>query len=157
MSASEFLSHTDRKPLWVLASDISDSALETARQGIYPDDKMRNVPTHLLHRYFLKGNGRVRVKPELKNLVEFRKINLDGAFHRQLRDFDIVFCRNVIIYFDRQTQEELMAKYYEVLHPGGYLFLGHSETLHGMATGFEFVTASIYREPCSSKTAGHGR
>ena len=137
----------DGRPVWILASDVSDRALEVARQGIYPNQKARKVPLALLRRYFLKGEGRVKVKPELHKMVEFRKINLNDPFHRRLRNFDVVFCRNVIIYFDRQMQKELMEKFYRVLRPGGYFFLGHSETLHGIATEFEFVRASIYRKP----------
>jgi len=147
ISASEALSRMAGRQVRILATDISDSALDIAREGVYVDDKMRNVPKQLLYRYFLKGNGRVKVKPELQQMVEFQKLNLNDPFHLKLRDFDIVFCRNVIIYFDRQTQEELMMKYYQVLRPGGYLFLGHSETLHGMGTDFDFVMASVYRKP----------
>jgi len=147
ISALEAQRRSPGRPVSILASDISDSALRTAREGIYPEDKVSGIPVVLLHKYFLKGAGRVKVKPELQRLIEFDKINLNDPFQRQLKGFDIVFCRNVIIYFDRQTQEELMMKYYEVLRPGGYLFLGHSETLHGMATDFEFIMASVYQKP----------
>ncbi|MFH1742293.1 MAG: protein-glutamate O-methyltransferase [bacterium] len=154
ISASEFFSRSPGRTVVILASDISDTALSTARAGIYPEDKVSGIPLTLLHKYFLKGNERVKVKPELQRLVKFDKINLNDSFHRRLKDFDIVFCRNVIIYFDRQTQEELMLKYYEVLRPGGYLFLGHSETLHGMATDFQFIMASVYRKPTGAEICG---
>lgn len=147
ISAKEALARMPGRQVRILATDISDSALDTARQGVYADDKVRNIQKQLLYRYFLKGNDRVKVKPELQQMVEFRKLNLNDPFHLKLRDFHIVFCRNVIIYFDRQTQEELMRKYFQVLRPGGYLFLGHSETLHGMGTEFDFVMASVYRKP----------
>ena len=147
ISALEAQQRSPGRAVAILASDISDTALRTAREGIYTEDKVNGIPRDLLHKYFLKGAGRVKVKPELQRLIEFAKINLNDPFQRQLNGFDIVFCRNVIIYFDRETQEELMLKYYEVLRPGGYIFLGHSETLHGMATRFEFIMASVYRKP----------
>jgi len=106
-----------------------------------------------LHRkkYLLKGrdqrNPEVRIVPELRNLVRFGRLNFMDEDFGLPEMVDIIFCRNVIIYFDKETQEKLMVKFSRHLKPGGYLFLGHSESLHGYQTPFVQVAPTIYRKP----------
>ncbi len=133
----------------ILASDLSSKVLNQASQGIYPTNKLEGIPQPLLHRYFLKGvkhrQGFVRVKNELRNMVKYARINLMDAF-AFAQPFQIVFCRNVMIYFDRPTQERLVGKFYDVMTNGSYLFVGHSESLSGINHGFKFIRPALYRK-----------
>ncbi|MDR4507014.1 MAG: protein-glutamate O-methyltransferase CheR [Candidatus Brocadiaceae bacterium] len=134
----------------ILATDLSTKVLKKAMQGIYSKDRLKNVPSSLVNTYFTKGVGNnsdyYQVKDELKNLITFRRFNLmDGMFPFKGL-FDVIFCRNVMIYFDKQTQSELIAKYYKYLAPGGYLFIGHSESLSGTGSGFRYVLPTIYQK-----------
>ena len=102
-------------------------------------------------KYLMRGKGSqkefCRVVPELRNCINFHRLNLmDRDFGIRVL-MEIVFCRNVIIYFDRQTQIELFEKFYNQLVPGGYLFIGHSESLHGISDRFDSVATTIYRKP----------
>jgi len=135
----------------ILATDISTKVLDVARRAIYPLDCIEPIPALLRKKYLLKGrdrqNPQVRIVPELRKLVRFGRLNfMDDDFG--LREpLDIIFCRNVIIYFDKPTQEKLMGKFCRYLKPGGFLFLGHSESLHGFETPFVQVAPTIYRKP----------
>lgn len=131
----------------VLASDISEKVLGIARMGVYEDAKMVGVPAEYKNKYFLRtAPGTYRVKPELQKRISFRNVNLKGAFPKLIRPLDMIFCRNVIIYFDKPTQAELMKRFHGCLRVGGYLFLGHSESLNGICDLYKFVSASIYRK-----------
>lgn len=134
----------------ILATDISGQVLEKARKGIYLDEKTAPVPDALLRRYFMKSRDRsrklVRVKPDLRSRVSFLRLNLmDPALPFRER-FDVVFCRNVMIYFDRDRQLFLLGKIAGVMESGSLLFLGHSETLTGMDVPFRSVAATVYRK-----------
>jgi len=138
-----------RYPGWtfeILASDISETILRHAITGIYEESKVSPIPMNLLRKYFLRGNKRYKVKPETGQNIKFMKINLKLDFHRNLSNFDVVFCRNVLIYFNRETQQNIIQKCWQVLRPGGYLFLGHSETLQGMETQFQYILPAIYQK-----------
>lgn len=133
----------------ILATDISTRVLEKARRGIYEQDRIGPVPPALLHKYFLRSKDRsrglVRVIPELRETVRFQRLNFmdeDFGFREQL---DIIFCRNVIIYFDRPTQERLLNRFCRHLAPDGYLFMGHSETLNGLEVPLVSVAPTVYR------------
>jgi chemotaxis protein methyltransferase CheR len=133
----------------VLASDLSAKVLNQASQGIYATNKLEGIPQELLPRYFLKGvkhrQGFVRVKDELRRLIKFSRINLMEPFSFS-KPFQVIFCRNVMIYFDRPTQEKLVAKFDNIMSPGGYLLVGHSESLSGIAHNFKFMCPSTYRK-----------
>jgi chemotaxis protein methyltransferase CheR len=129
----------------ITASDISETILRQAITGIYEESKVSPIPANLLRKYFLRGNKRYKVKPELSKNITFKKINLNLDFHRMLSSYDVIFIRNVLIYFNRQTQQSIIEKCWNVLRPGGYLFLGHSETLQGMETKFHYVLPAIYQ------------
>jgi chemotaxis protein methyltransferase CheR len=131
----------------ILATDISTKVLESARMGIYQEEKISPVPMALRQKYLLRSKDRtvVRIVPELRSCVQFMRLNfMNNDFG--LRDMmDIIFCRNVIIYFYRMTQEIILQRICRYLAPGGYLFMGHSETLSGMDLPVTQVSASIYR------------
>jgi chemotaxis receptor (MCP) glutamine deamidase CheD len=133
----------------ILATDISKEVLEHAKLGIYEKNRVASVPPHLRRKYLLRSKtGKkdlVRVVPELRALIRFRRLNfMDRNFG--LRELmDMVFCRNVIIYFDRPTQEQVLGRICSYLKPGGYLFTGHSETLNGMRLPLTPVSHTVYR------------
>ena len=132
----------------LLASDISTKALKTARAAVYPMPKVADVPAALLRRYFEKGLGEqaglARVKPELRQLIEFRALNLLEVTSLG-KTFDFVFCRNVMIYFDKAIQQRVVTMLERHLKPGGYLFIAHSESLNGIVHGLEPVMPAVFR------------
>ncbi len=132
----------------VLASDISGRALEAARAGVYEASRVASLPAEWLRRYFLRGEGRAagkyKVRPEVAKMVEFRRLNLNGKWP-PLGPFAAIFCRNVMIYFDRATQTALVNRLAKRLAPGGYLFVGHAESLTGVAHPLEYVQPAVYR------------
>lgn len=136
------------------ATDIDTSVLAHAQAGIYAEERLDTVPRHLIQKWFLRGKGDqkgfFRVSPDLQENVVFRQINLvqkPWAMKDSTR-FDIIFCRNVLIYFSRETQAMLVSNLVERLHPGGYLLLGHSESLHTRSEALEGVGPTIYRKAC---------
>lgn len=132
----------------IAASDISTKVLEKARLGIYPVEQLGAIPRDWLHKYFQKGVGRwegfCRVKSSITGRVSFRKINLVEPYDYP-QPFDIIFCRNVLIYFDRHTQEQLVNQLCRFLAPTGYLLIGHSESLNGLNVPLRCLRPSIYQ------------
>ncbi len=152
MALAEFFSKNSGGDFSILASDISSRVLETARKGIYSEGATEAVPFELKRKYMMRGKGGqkglCRIVPELCNRIRFQRINLNTGRNFGINArMDIIFCRNVIIYFDRETQKQLFEKFYTQLVPGGYLFIGHSETLHGINDRFKAVTVATYRKP----------
>ena len=133
----------------ILATDISTSVLKTAASGVYPEEKLKNVPLSALRKYFQRGTGKwegyCRVKKELQDVVHFKRFNLMEAPPEGIY-FDIIFCRNVMIYFDKSTQDALVNRIYQCLVKGGYLFVGHSESLTGLNHPFKYIEPSVYRK-----------
>jgi chemotaxis protein methyltransferase CheR len=135
----------------VLATDLCTTVLQKAELAVFSDEVVSPVPAELRRRYFLRsrdrGSKQMRIVPELRDLVEFRRLNfMDSDF--DLKDkMDVIFCRNVIIYFDRATQEQILQKLAHQLAPGGTIFLGHSETLSGLDVPLVPVGPSTYRMP----------
>jgi chemotaxis protein methyltransferase CheR len=134
----------------VMATDLCTTVLEKARIAVFSTEAADAVPAELRRRYFLRscdgGAKQVRIVPELRNLVEFRRLNFMDADYGIREKVDVVFCRNVIIYFDRTTQERILRKLWQQLIPGGYMFLGHSETLSGLDVPLTAVASSAYRK-----------
>ena len=133
----------------ILATDISLRVLDVASRAVYPLDKIEPVAMQHRKKYLLRGRNRdnpeVRIAPEVRRHIRFGRLNfMDEEFGLQ-KKVDVIFCRNVIIYFDKETQEKLMWKFARYLNHGGYLFLGHSESLHGYETPFSQVAPTIYR------------
>jgi len=134
----------------ILASDLSTRVLAKAAAGVYDEERFRDVPPDVLRRHFLRGRGdsagSFKVKPHLASLVQFRRINLMDDTFPIKTPLDLIFCRNVMIYFDRPTQQTLVNKFYRYLKPGGYLFIGHSESLQWVEHPFKTVAPTIYRK-----------
>jgi chemotaxis protein methyltransferase CheR len=133
----------------VLATDISTKALETAQQAIYASDRVANLSEEWRRKYFQVGHGEwqgyYRVKPVLSSRVRFQQINLLGGYEHKLI-FEVIFCRNVMIYFDRETQEQLVNHLCRFLPPKGCLLIGHSESLNGLAVPLRCLRPSIYQK-----------
>ena len=133
----------------ILATDISTKALAHAQRGVYPALRLANVPTLFPKKYFQLGfgsqEGYYRVKQSLKELIEFKRFNLMAPFPFK-EAFNVIFCRNVMIYFDKKTQQSLIDKLYESLSHGGYLLVGHSESLMSIRHKFRYVMPSVYHK-----------
>jgi chemotaxis protein methyltransferase CheR len=133
----------------ILATDISRLVLEKAELGVYPDDTVAPVAPVLRRKYFMRsrepGSGKQRVVPELRRLIEFRRLNFMDADYGVQEKVDAIFCRNVIIYFDRPTQQRILQRLSNCLIPGGYMFVGHAETLHDMNLPLTPVAPALYR------------
>jgi chemotaxis protein methyltransferase CheR len=150
MTLSEYARNCQGFRYSILATDICTDVLKSAHRGIYDEEKIAPIPHSLKKRYLLRSKDRsrgiVRVCPELRSTVTFRRLNfMDETFDLD-SPFRIIFCRNVIIYFDRETQEVLLNKFCRHLLPGGYLFLGHSETLNGLDVPLVQVNSTVYRK-----------
>ena len=148
---AEHLAPTGSKTWQIEASDISTRVLEIAGRGIYDGEKLGGISPDLLHRHFQKGvndrHGQFRVKDLLRQRVGFHQLNLLENNYPFARPFDVVFCRNVMIYFDRPTQEALIGHLAERLVPGGHLMVGHSESLSGIKHSLRLVQPAIYLKP----------
>ena len=132
----------------ILATDISEKALDTAKKGIYSADRVKLLPEILKKKYFKKHpNGDWEVIERLKKEALFRKFNFMNPTFPFKKPFDVIFCRNVMIYFDMETRENLVEKFFNALLPGGYLFIGHSETIKRERHRFEFISPALYRKP----------
>lgn len=134
----------------ILASDLSTRVLAKAAAGVYDEDRFRDVPDDLIKRHFLRGRGgsegSFKVKPHLASMIRFRRLNLMDDQFPIKTPLDLIFCRNVMIYFDRPTQETLVNKFYRYLKPGGYLFIGHSESLQWVTHPFTSLAPTIYQK-----------
>jgi len=148
MAALEALGTAGFSRLSVLATDISTKALEAARRGIYAAERVAELPAEWVRKYFLKGQGAkagwFKIRPEVAAMVEFRRLNLVGPWP-PLGSFDAIFCRNVMIYFDRAAQARLVNRLAACLKPGGYLLVGHAESLTGIEHPLTYVQPAVYR------------
>jgi len=134
------------KPV-ILATDISTSALSTAKSGIYTQDKLKSMPAKYIDKYFNNmGTGKYSVKTNLRELILFKRLNLMRDTFPFSNKFDIIFCRNVMIYFDKETRENLISKYYTNLTSNGILFIGHSETIGRNSSQFQYIIPAVYRK-----------
>ena len=133
----------------ILATDLSPQALAAARKGVYPVDRLGGVSDERRKRWFLRGEGSfdgyAQVHPRLRELVTIQPLNLLHEWPMQGR-FDAIFCRNVVIYFDKPTKQRLFARYAGMLESRGYLFLGHSESMYGLSEDFDLIGRTVYRK-----------
>ena len=138
-----------QRKISIVASDISNKALEAAQTAEYTPDRCQGVPAAWLSRYFVpgKGPGKIhRVAPRIRAQASFRRVNLvESISWGHL--FPVIFCRNVMIYFDRQTQEQVVGRLAAALEPGGYLFVGHAESLTRISHSLDYVRPAVYRKP----------
>ena len=130
----------------LLATDVSEKALEAAIGGIYPPARLQGVPPTILHKYFKKVSEDYAVIDQLKKEVTYRKFNLMNKTLPFKKKFDCIWCRNVMIYFDTPTKHELVNRMYESTVNGGYLLIGHSETLDRSQTKWKYVQPAVYRK-----------
>ncbi len=149
MHINEFLGAEKAK--WdtrILATDISLKILSSAQQGVYNISGMQDLPKEWIDRYFdRKSDELYKVKSKLRDEVIFRTFNLMEEIPYKKAPFDLIFCRNVMIYFEMQTKIELVNRFYDVLRPGGYLFIGHAESIPRDTTEYEYIKPAIYRKP----------
>ena len=139
------------KPGWnteLLATDISTNILDRAVEGVYDEESVKTLPQSWRRMYFKEQEaGRLAISKELKKLVTFRAFNLMQENSPFRRNFHVIFCRNVMIYFNNTTRDALVRRFYDMLEPGGYLYIGHSESLNQMDTGFKYIKPAVYRRP----------
>jgi chemotaxis protein methyltransferase CheR len=132
----------------ITATDIDSNVLATAVRGVYAQERVKGIEQARLKRWFYRGRGTnqglVRVKPTLRDLIQFGQLNLMEEWQME-EPQDVIFCRNVIIYFDKPTKTQLVEKYAQNLKLGGYLFIGHSESLYKISKRFELIGNTIYR------------
>ncbi|WP_243366498.1 CheR family methyltransferase [Fundidesulfovibrio soli] len=132
----------------ITANDLSEAVLAAARNGVYNDYTLRTTPKEIVAKYFTADAGKFKVKPEVKRLVQFGPINLsDRVMLKRVDRSQIVFCRNVIIYFDDEMKKNVIGSFYDNLQPGGFLLIGHSESLHNISRAFKpkhFPGAIVY-------------
>ncbi len=134
----------------ILATDISTRVLKKAMEGIYTKDQLKGMSPQLVNAYLKKRNidnkDYYYINDPLKDMVVFRRLNLTDETFPFKGQFDFIFCRNVMIYFDKQTQNGLVSKFYKHLAPDGYLFIGHSESLAGTNNKFRYVQPTVYQK-----------
>ena len=149
MVSRETLPAGQKWDLKILATDIDSEVVATAQRGVYPLDRLASLSPERLQKHFRKGSGehegQARAIPELAQFISFKTLNLMQSWPMS-GPFDVIFCRNVMIYFDQPTRERLVGRFAELLAPEGYLCLGHSESIHGTGGPFKLVGRTIYRK-----------
>ena len=140
----------DKYDIKILASDIDTNVLSHAMRGVYKEESVEPIANSILRKYFLKGTGEnegfYRVKSVLQKDLFFRQLNFKEADFNIHTMFDLIFCRNVIIYFDKEFQKELFLKFYKYMKDDSLVFIGHSETLFGISDKFKYVSSNIYKK-----------
>lgn len=148
----------DRWRIQLLATDIDTDVLAAARKGIYTERAVKDVPDSYLESYFGVRGGHFHVVDEIKRMVTFSQVNLvDRRAMRCQRDYDVIFCRNALIYFDDPARRKVLSSFYDALLPGGYLFLGHSESAGRISAAYELVSLGghiTYRRPAEASPTG---
>ena len=143
--------------LEIIANDISEDVLRNARKGEYSGITLRNIKPEILDRYFTKTDKLYKVKPEVKSIVKFSHLNLsDDRRLLMHKNFDVIFCRNVMIYFSNEIKKKLVRTFYNALVPGGHFYIGHSETLHGISKAFKLnylKNALVYQKEAVETTS----
>lgn len=145
MLLREHLKNVDQFDVRILATDLSMRVLEKARAATYPSEALNDLPTVLRQKHFTSVNGAYRVNDNVRKFVSFARLNLLEAWPMK-GPFDVIFCRNVMIYFDLPTRDRLVNRYWKMLAPGGHLFIGHSESLNGINHQFHYVQPAAYRK-----------
>ena len=145
-------------PVSIIATDLDTHVLATAEAGIYPLERVDKLPADKVKRFFLKGTGKqsgfVRVRPELRAMITFRQVNLLESDWQIRGPLDAIFCRNVMIYFDKQTQLKILERFVPLLQPDGLLFAGHSESFHNATHLFKLRNKTVYE---LAKHKSHGQ
>jgi chemotaxis protein methyltransferase CheR len=138
--------NVSKEAVKILGTDLSREVVHAAKTGVYGSEKVVDLPDRLRDRYFEETKaGGYRVVPDIRSMIAYGRLNLkkkwplNGPFH-------VIMCRNVMIYFNRRTQQELVSRFYDILEPGGYLFLGHSESVSGRNSGFQNIRPAVYQK-----------
>ncbi len=149
MTLLEAIDHPMAWEVSILGTDISTKVLKAAQEGIFHRERVQSLPAGLVKKYFLKGGRNwqdyVKIKDQVRNYVQFKRLNLMEPFHFK-EPFDCIFCRNVMIYFDKKTQMDLVNRFYDCLDYGGVLMIGHSESLTGIRHPFHYLRPAVYEK-----------
>ena len=147
MTIREMIPESKDWDIKILATDLDTNVLAHAKAGIYSLEKINNVSKSRMKRFFLRGKGEqredIKIRSELQNMIRFRQLNLMDPWPIK-NQFDIIFCRNVVIYFDKPTQKVLFKRYHELLKDTGHMFIGHSETMFKVSDDFKLIGNTIY-------------
>lgn len=148
MTLAEVFGNRAHSSCQVIASDIDTQVLEKASAGVYRQEELRSLSSQQMQRFFLRGtgphSGLVRVRPELASMVHFQQLNLLAPEWSVPAPFDAIFCRNIMIYFDKETQERILRRFVPLLKPGGLLFAGHSENFSQISREFYLRGQTVY-------------
>ncbi len=148
-SIAMVLAAATRQTLWdarILATDIDSDVLAKAQAGVYEAQGAESIPAELRRRYVAPaGDDHVEIRSEIRPMLTFKQLNLMHAWPMR-GPFDVIFCRNVVIYFDKETQRDIFSRFADLLKPGGWLFIGHSESLHGVSHQFAVAGRTAYRK-----------
>lgn len=149
ITLTEALGKTLGRQCEILASDIDTEALAKARAGIYPLNQVLMLPGHYLKSYFLKGGGSQQTYARIKETelpkIEFRHVNLNGPSWGVTGKFDVIFCRNIMIYFDKQSQSRILDRFAQMINPDGILITGHSESFQSVTDKFTLIGKTVYK------------
>jgi chemotaxis protein methyltransferase CheR len=147
MLLNDKIRNIEKKDVKILATDISATCLAKARRSVYEQSSMNGIPSQYLRRYFKKAGDNpsalFQLKDEIVRMVQVSCLNLMKAWPMKGR-FNVIFCRNVMIYFDKKTQEKLVNRFWDYIAPGGYLFVGHSESLSSISHKFSYIQPAVY-------------
>jgi chemotaxis protein methyltransferase CheR len=152
ITIADSLSFSDSWNVEILATDVGRHALKLAERGVYSGRSLGSVSPEQLSRHFTKGSGGYQVKPKVRRLVTFTQMNLASAVY--VGRMDMIFCMNVLIYFSEERRRILVQRFYDTLEPGGYLFLGHSESISKMPVKFQAIVLNdciLYRKPTAEE------
>jgi chemotaxis protein methyltransferase CheR len=145
----------------IVATDLSARVLDIAKSGIWPAEKAAEIPPEYLKAFMLKGfgeqAGKIKAAPEIGRLIQFLRVNLNESTYPFSGKFDLIFCRNVLIYFDQRSREQVVRRLADVLSPDGYFFVGHAESLHTLRAIFSSVIPTVYQLVRKPGQANHGR
>ncbi len=151
ITLSEALEFADAWKIQILATDISKQALEHAERGVYPRRELVSLDLKQIENYFVKVGDQFMVKPKVRNMVSFAPVNLANGVY--MGRFDLIFCMNVLIYFTEERRSQVIQRFYDYLEPGGYLFLGHAESVARLPVNFEATVTGdciLYQKPAGS-------
>jgi chemotaxis protein methyltransferase CheR len=142
----------------IIATDLSTRALSVAKKGIWPSKTASEIPLEYLKAFMLKGfgeqTGKIKAAPELLSLVKFYRVNLNGSAYPFVGKFDLIFCRNVLIYFDDRSRDSVVRRIVSFLSPGGHFFVGHAESLHSMGDILSTYVPTVYRPARKTSQGG---
>ncbi len=147
MLLNDKIGDVEKKDVKILATDISATCLEKARRSVYAENNLSGIPAKYLKKYFNRNDNKLEplfsLKKEIRSMVQVSSLNLMKAWPMK-GAFNVIFCRNVMIYFDKKTQERLVNRFWDYIAPGGYLFVGHSEGLSGVSHKFSYIQPAVY-------------